>query len=162
MFDTFQGLPVHTLVVHATVVILPLAAIAVVLAALVPRFREWAGPLPAIAAVFSLVLVPISTASGDELYDRLNNQAREFGGTLDPLITDHKQLGELLIWLVIPFAVLAVAGYVLHRRGAAKPVLLAVSVLSVVAAGAVATDVALIGHAGSKAVWKPIIDSQNQ
>lgn len=34
MFDTIFGLPMHPLVVHATVVIVPLAALVVALAAL--------------------------------------------------------------------------------------------------------------------------------
>lgn len=158
MFDTFQGLPVHGLVVHATVVLLPLAAVLVILAAVVPRFRVWAGPLPAAAAVVSLILVPVSTASGDELYARLKATVDQFGGTMDPLIEEHKDLAELLIFLVVPFAVLAVAAYVLHRREASPRVLLAVSVLAVLAATAVLIDVALIGHAGSKAVWQPVIE----
>jgi len=153
MLDTFQGLPVHAIVVHATVVVLPLSAVMVALAAVYPRFREWAGPLPAISAVVSLVLVPISTQSGEKLYDRF----KQFGD--QPLIEDHEELAELLIWIVIPFAILAVAGYLLRRRNASRSVLAAVSVLSVIAAGAVAVDVALIGHAGSKAVYKSTIDS---
>lgn len=157
MLDTFQGLPVHTLVVHATVVILPIAAVLVALAAILPRFRTWAGPVPALAAVLSLVLVPISTMSGENLYDRL----KQFGGE-QPLIEDHQELAELLIWIVIPFAILAVLGYLLHRRGAGQAVLMTVSVLSVVAAGAVAVDVALIGHAGSKAVWSDTVKNTDE
>lgn len=152
MLDTFQDLPVHALVVHATVVLLPLAAVSVALAAILPRFRTWAGPLPAIAAVVSVVLVPISTMSGQNFYDRL----KQFNPD-QPLIEDHKELAELLIYIVIPFAILAVAGYVLHRRDASKALLTTVSVLSVVAAGAVAVDVALIGHAGSKAAWSDTV-----
>lgn len=40
------GLPVHPLVVHATVVFVPLAAVFVLASALWPAFRRWAGPLP--------------------------------------------------------------------------------------------------------------------
>ena len=47
MPSTIFGLPVHPLLVHATVVFVPLAVAMVVLAVLVPRFRVWAGPLPA-------------------------------------------------------------------------------------------------------------------
>ena len=42
MLDTIFGLPVHPLVVHATTVIVPSAAVAVLLAAVWPRFRRWA------------------------------------------------------------------------------------------------------------------------
>lgn len=40
LLDTIVGLPVHPLVVHATEVVVPAAAIVVVVAALWPRFRR--------------------------------------------------------------------------------------------------------------------------
>jgi len=61
MFDTIFDLPVHPLVVHATVVALPAAALAVGLAAVLPRFRRWAGLLPLALASAALVLVPVTT-----------------------------------------------------------------------------------------------------
>ncbi len=61
MLDTVFGLPMHPLIVHATVVIVPTAALLVALAAIYPRFRGWAGPVPALAALLSCVLVPLST-----------------------------------------------------------------------------------------------------
>src|SRR3954451_6781385 len=66
MLDPVFGLPVHALVVHATVVIVPTAAISVLLAAVWPRFRRWAGWGPGALAVVALVLTPISTSSGEE------------------------------------------------------------------------------------------------
>ncbi|MCZ4498912.1 MAG: hypothetical protein JWQ74_1465 [Marmoricola sp.] len=152
MLDTFQGLPVHALVVHATVVVVPVAALMVGLAAVYPRFRLWIGPGAMIAALISVVLVQLSTMSGDKLYDRL----KQFGGD-QPLIEDHERLAGLLIFLVIPLALIAIAAFVLPRKGATHGVLVAVSVLSVVAAGAVVVDVALIGHAGAKATWSDTI-----
>ena len=47
MPETVFGLPIHPLIVHATVVVVPTAALVLVLAVLLPRFRAWAGPLPA-------------------------------------------------------------------------------------------------------------------
>jgi len=152
MLDTFQGLPVHTLVVHATVVVVPAAALMVGLAAVLPRFRLWIGPGAMITALVSVVLVQLSSMSGDKLYDRL----KQFS-TDQPLIEDHEKLAGLLIFLVVPLALLAVAAFVLPRRGAKHGVLVTVSVLSVLFAGAVVVDVALIGHAGAKAVWSDTI-----
>ena len=66
MFDTIFGLPMHPLVVHATVVVVPSARCrrdGRRLAA----FRRWAGPLPLVLSVASLVLVPLSTSSGESL-----------------------------------------------------------------------------------------------
>ena len=40
VFDTIFGLPTHTLVNHAAVVLVPLAAIATIAVALRPRWRE--------------------------------------------------------------------------------------------------------------------------
>ena len=71
MLDTVFGLPVHPLLVHATVVIVPLAALAVLLAAVWPRFRAWAGWGPLALAVAAVVLAPLSTSSGEELEHRV-------------------------------------------------------------------------------------------
>jgi hypothetical protein len=158
MLDTFQGLPVHALIVHATVVVVPVTALMVGLAAVYPKFRNWIGWLPPVAAVASVFLVWATRISGQDLYDRF----KRVGGLSDD-IKHHKDLAQLLLWLVIPMAVIAVAAYLLQRRDdASKAVLAVVAVLAVASAGAVAVDVALIGHAGAKASWKPIIDGTNQ
>ena len=48
MLDTIFGLPLHPLIVHATVVVVPTTAFLVALAAIYPRFRAWIGPVPAL------------------------------------------------------------------------------------------------------------------
>ena len=53
MLDTIFGLPLHPLIVHATVVIVPTATLLVALAAILPKFRAWAGPVPALTALAS-------------------------------------------------------------------------------------------------------------
>src|SRR3954447_19141987 len=91
VFDTVFGLPVHPLVVHATVVIVPSAALAVALAALWPRFRVWAGYLPIGLAAAAVVLVPITTSSGEYLQSRVLDTA---------LVQEHIQMAEgLLPWV---------------------------------------------------------------
>ena len=67
MPDTVFGLPAHPLIVHATAVLVPLAALLVILAGCWPRFRAWAGPLPMGLSLVGLVLTPLSTASGENL-----------------------------------------------------------------------------------------------
>lgn len=152
MFDTFQDLPVHSLVVHATVVILPLAAIMIALAAVYPRFRAWIGPGAAIAGVVAVVLVPITTMSGEKLEDRL--AIPETCKGVYEAIEHHEDLATWLIWLVLLMALLGIAGYLLHRGGtASKAVVSAVAILSVLAAATVIVQTVRIGHAGSQAVW---------
>ncbi|MCX6396792.1 MAG: hypothetical protein NTV23_09930 [Propionibacteriales bacterium] len=159
MLDTFQGLPVHALIVHATVVTLPLAAILVALAAVYPRFRVWAGPLPMVVAVLAVVLVPLSTSSGEELEHRINAEGDCPG--IREAIEHHAELADWLIWLVIPLAVLAVVSYFLHRRGpVSKPLVIALAVLSVLAAGSVVLHTARVGHAGAEATWKAQCQAQ--
>jgi predicted membrane protein DUF2231 len=154
VLDTIFGLPMHPLIVHATVVIVPTATLLVALAAIHPRFRNWIGPVPALAALLSCVLVPLSTGSGEELEHRVGDSH---------LIEEHSELADTLIWFVIPLAVIAVVGYVLQRRaagsqGAGKGLVAAVSVVAVLLAGATLVDVALIGHSGAKASWSSVTD----
>jgi len=158
MLDTFQGLPVHALIVHATVVLLPVTALAVALAAVHPRFRAWIGWIAPAAAVACVVLTQLTVMSGNKLFARFE---RVHGVSKD--LEHHKSLAHLLIWLVIPMAVLAVAAYVLQRKGdASKALVGVVAALAVASAGAVVVDVALIGHAGATSAWKPIVDNTNK
>ena len=152
MLDTIFGLPLHPLIVHATVVLVPTATLMVALAAVYPRFRNWIGPVPALAAVASCVLVPLSTSSGEELEHRVGDTS---------LVEKHAELADTLIWFVLPLAAFAVVGYWLHRRDTAgqkpgKGLLAAVAVASVLIAGGTVVDVALIGHSGAKAAWSNV------
>jgi hypothetical protein len=150
VLDTIFGLPMHPLIVHATVVIVPTAALLVALAATVRRFRTWIGPVPALAAIVACILVPLSTGSGEELEHRVGDSS---------LVEKHADLAETLIWLVIPLALASVVGYWLHRRGSGGRALVAtVAVLAVGLAGATLVDVALIGHSGAKASWSSVGD----
>jgi hypothetical protein len=148
VLDTIFGLPMHPLIVHATVVIVPTATLLVALAAVYPRFRAWIGPVPALAALLSCVLVPLSTGSGEELQHRIGENS---------LVEKHQELADTLIWFVIPLAAVAVVGYWLQRRGSAgKGLVAAVAVGAVLLSGATLVDVALIGHSGAKASWAKV------
>ncbi len=161
MLDTVFGLPVHPLVVHATVVIVPAAALAVGLAAIWPRFRRWAGLLPLALAAAAVVLVPISTQSGEALAERVGE-----GG----LVERHEDLGRGLLPWVLLLLLGAVLLYVSDRRTTSRPSggapstgsrVLAVSavVVSLVAAAGTTVQVALIGHSGATAAWSSVVES---
>ncbi len=154
MLDTIFGLPMHPLIVHATVVVVPTAALLVALAATVPRFRAWIGPVPALTAVLACVLVPLSTGSGEELEHRVGETS---------LVQRHADLAGTLIWFVIPLAVVAVVGYWLHRRGSAGQALVVTAAVAAVGlAGATLIDVAMIGHSGAKASWSAVVHQPKQ
>jgi uncharacterized membrane protein len=144
--ESVFGLPVHPLVVHATVVLVPLTALVLLLAVLVPRFRAWAGWLPLGLAVVSTVLAPISTSSGENLEERLGETS---------LIEKHAELGEMLIWWCVGMLAVALALTFLGRRTSApsKGVAVALAVAGVVASVGTMVQVALIGHSGAESAW---------
>lgn len=149
MPESFLGLPIHPLVVHATVVIVPTAAALLVATALLPRLRGWAGPLPMLLAVVSLVLTPISTASGQ-------NFAKSFGKSA--AIDRHQELGEMLIWWTLGLVVVTAAVWLLERRGRlAGGVAVGLKVASVLVGLGTIVQVALIGHSGAEAAWGALL-----
>lgn len=149
MPNDFYGLPLHPLIVHATVVMIPLAALTVLLSALWPRFRSWAGPLPVGISLIGLVLVPLSTSTGETLERHVAPSA---------LLEEHTKLADgLLPWMIGLFAV-AVIGYAIHwwsthGHSMQKAVTLVVAVFAVVAVVGTTVQVARIGHSGAKAAW---------
>lgn len=163
--DEVNGLPLHVLSVHATVVLVPLAAVLGLLFA-VPRLRAWARiPLP-LVAVGAALSTFVSTQSGENF-----ESALQLSGPAAELIEEHEELGEQLLWLVIGYALLAVVAAVVvaparrghsddeydkPSRGSSSPALAAVfSVLLVVGAVLVGVQTYRVGELGSEAVWNP-------
>ena len=145
MLDTVFGLPLHPLLVHATVVIVPLAALSVLLSAVWPRFRAWAGWGPLALAVASVVLAPLSTSSGEQLEHRVGESSA---------VQRHAQLGDMLIWWVVPLAVLAAVLYWWQRSSRpGKGLAVVVAVLPVLVAVGTLVQVVLIGHSGAESAW---------
>jgi O-antigen ligase len=153
--ESFFGLPLHPLVVHATVVAIPAAATLLVLSAFVPRFRRWAGILTPLAAISALVLVPITTSTGAELREQVED---------NPLIAEHVALASNVLPWVVGLAVVAVAVYLFEWRNrrygrearASRPLAAVLAVLALVVSTGATVQVALAGHAGSKAAWTSV------
>lgn len=141
------GLPLHPLIVHAVVVVVPAAALAVLLAAVWPRFRVSAGWLPLALAVAAVVLTPLATSSGEPFEQRVGRSS---------LVEAHQKLGGMLIFWVVPLALLAVVLYLAPRVDRVRRphwLVGAVTALSVVVALGTTVQVVLIGHSGAKAAW---------
>lgn len=157
MFDTIAGLPLHPLVVHATEVIVPTAALAVALAALWPLFRRWARFLPLGLSLVALVLVPMSTQSGEALQERVKETS---------LIETHGEMAEgLAPWV---FLLVLVAGVLLwwnwNESRATTPrapkwVALVLAVTAVLGASGTIVQAVRIGHSGATATWSNIAGS---
>ena len=69
------GLPTHILVVHAVVVLVPLAALGVVVIAVWPRARRRFGWLVLGVTAVAAVSIPIATSAGEALEHALPRSA---------------------------------------------------------------------------------------
>lgn len=70
-FDLIGGMPVHALVVHAVVVLVPLVAIGLLLMAFVPRFSRRFGWLVALGAVGAAGASAVAKEAGEALEARI-------------------------------------------------------------------------------------------
>lgn len=148
MFDTFQGLPVHALVLHVTVVLVPLMSLLTVLVAVVSRWRPRGAWPVVVGNVAVLGAVFATTQSGEALQSRL---------PANPQIQTHAGLGNAMTNFTLALLVASVLVALVRRRSGA--VVMAVAVVAVIAAAAATVWVARVGHSGSTAVWKDVISS---
>ncbi len=154
---TVLGLPVHALVLHATVVLLPLTAGLLVLSALFAAVAARAGPLLPAAGVVSLVLVPVTASSGRRLRARL---------PVNPEIDAHANAANALLPWAVVLAVMCLVVWWVARgaRAGRRPMQarsatsVAIAVLATVAAVGTVAEVAYIGHLGATATWSYVAD----
>lgn len=152
------GLPLHPLVVHAVVVLLPLATLGAVLIAVRPAWRRAFGVPVLLIALVGVVAVPIATNSGEDLQRALPGP--------NPLLEVHEQRGDTLLpWAIGFLVVLAVAvlsgiradraaeGTVATRTRLTVVAGVLAAVLGIVATGLVVW----IGDAGATAVWQGVV-----
>ncbi|GAB6987759.1 DUF2231 domain-containing protein [Nocardioides pyridinolyticus] len=154
MFDTINGLPVHILVVHVVVVLLPLAVLGAIAIAARPAWRVTYGPLVVGVAALSTALCPVATSSGEELERRVGDPG------------EHAELGETLVWFSAVLLVLALVLVLLERRRAqdkppvGPPMLRhVVAVVLVITAVATGVQVYRVGDSGARSVWGDQISS---
>jgi uncharacterized membrane protein len=154
MFDTILGLPIHALVVHVVVVLVPLGALGVIAMAVYPPWRKRFGLAVLAILTAGLVSVPVATRSGEKLKERLHAS-----GVTAKQIEHHENMGKLVIYPTAALWILALVLVLLdHRRRSGRPVMV-IAVLSVLAAAAAAAQVTITGHLGSTAVWSCTIGS---
>ena len=144
-FDLIFNLPVHPLVVHGAVVLVPLVAFAALAMSYWPSFsRKYGGPVLILAVVAQLSLF-IAKASGEPFQQRLNKD-----------IERHANLGEIAPLTFIPLLVLLFLRWRMDKSGAtvgSARVRRLVSVLLALAAVLALVYIFLTGHSGAESVW---------
>lgn len=154
-FDSIAGLPVHPLVVHFAVVLLPLAALALVVLVLVPRWADRFAWVTLGALAVGVAAAFVAKESGEALAAQVGEPAT------------HAAWGDQLPLLGVGLLVLAAAWYFLHRRGggAGGPRSLATTVtglLAAVLAIVVTAVTVVVGHTGAQAVWNGAVTTGDQ
>ncbi len=139
MFDSVLGLPMHPLVVHGVVVLLPLmATLSLLVAARSPWRQRWAWPV----VVGNLAVTAMAFAakqSGEALARRLDG--------LD--IATHAGWGKMVAWSAVGLLV-ATGLLALTRRSAQGRM---VGILVTLAGAAAILLTIRAGHTGAEAVW---------
>ena len=144
LFDLITGLPAHPLVVHAVVIMIPLAVVMLIAALILPKAR---GVLRVLAVVFSFVGAAsawVAEQSGEALENRVGYPG------------EHAELGEIVtplsVGLFLATLLWAVSSSAATPRWRLISRLLAVVALGVGVAAVVFT--VLAGHSGAAATWE--------
>ena len=155
----FNGLPLHVLLVHFVVIVVPVAALCTVLAAAWPAARRRLGIVTPVIALGALISVPITTETGQWLQARVGHTE---------LVAAHAALGTTLLpWAVATFLVAAIqwfwfrfvtatearfASRVPGKSARLVITLVLAAAVAVLAVGSVLT-VVQIGESGVRAIW---------
>lgn len=162
-FDTVSGLPVHPLVVHGAVVMLPLAALGVIALVLVRRWRGGFGWLTMAGLAAGAGAAVVAEKSGEALAARVGMPG------------EHAEWGARLPWLAVTFFVVSLVWFLMVRRadrarrvtagsgataggsvgsaGGGSAVVTVGGVLAGVLALATIAMTVLVGHSGATAAW---------
>lgn len=157
--DLIGGLPVHPLIVHVAVIVLPAAALALIVIVLLPRVHglvRW-GVVAALAV--GALSAWIAAESGEVLSDRVGEAEVH-----EELAENLPLIAALTLALGVIWAVIAELSARAARDSAATgaPTPRALRVLRVIASAAVAAMAAyaiyltiVVGHSGAVATWLP-------
>ena len=147
---TIAGLPAHALLVHAIVVLAPLTAVLEILCGFWPAARRRLVWLVLALAAVTTVLTPITTDAGEWLKDQK--------ASVSPILQEHAERGDWMIYFSVALLVVAVALAVLHwlegRSDGPRTVATAVVAIAALVVGVSSiVTVYRIGDSGAQSVW---------
>lgn len=154
--DSLAGLPAHPLLVHAAVVLVPLAVVGFLGTGWRGRWRERYGLPVALLAVAGWAFAFLATQSGEPLEHHVR-AAAEAAGQPRPRFGEHPELGETAAILAFLFAIGTAGLYAAERwvsvaRDSRWALLGAYAVVGGVGLIALAWMVQA-GHTGAELVW---------
>jgi uncharacterized membrane protein len=150
--DLIWGLPAHPLMVHAPVVLLPLASFGAIVLATSAKHRQRYDLFVGTGAVAALITALLANNSGERLSERLE---------LEAAVERHENLAGTTLVLAAAFALLTLVNVATARIRAFDRSTIAGAVLPVVAAcmGVLATIwMVRTGHEGARLVWEKVVE----
>jgi hypothetical protein len=155
---TIFGLPVHVLVVHAAVTLVPLAAIGLIATGWRSSWRHSYALPVALLAVAGAGATLIAAQSGEALQASLRYAAQ--GSSLRPSFGDHPEQGDTARNFAMLFALTAVGFWAAVQWGEALRLKASLTTGAYVA-GSVTGGLAIVtmviaGHSGATLVWKDL------
>lgn len=158
MFEEFRGLPLHPLVVHAAVVLIPLLVLGAVLYTVVPRLRSRLGWLVIALAVAAPLAALAAKFSGDRFRQQLED-LNVLGPNSQPLVEQvdkHQDMGNITLWFTVALGIATLLlVFATSRRTGRFPRWGAVVLGIIVVALAAGSGyyVFWAGEYGARAVW---------
>ena len=141
LLDTIAGLPVHPLVVHFAVVLLPLAAFSLMISIYIPRYRKSYAFASLVGVFLGTGAAVVAKQSGEALAARIGNPAT------------HANYGNILPLVSALFFAISLLWYRTIRKSSnikATPLGHVTALVGI----AVLVLTFLTGHTGAEAVWK--------
>jgi uncharacterized membrane protein len=145
LFGSVAGLPLHPLVIHAAIVLIPLAAISALVMSYLPSFSRRYGKVTLVIALVAQTSLFLAKVTGEA-----------FEEILDKDVGNHAELGEIAPFITLPMVALIYLRWRLDRSGATVGSALVrrlTSLALIVASLASIVIVVLVGHSGAESVW---------
>ena len=147
MPDTIGGLPLHPLVVHAAVVLLPLSALGLLVVLALPRARRTYGWLPVLGLGLSVIAAWVAKETGENLAEVIG------------LPQEHAEWGDRLVPIAAVLFIASLAWYWRVRSGATGALTTVAAASSAVLAVVAIGVVVVVGHSGAEAAWAGKIEA---
>lgn len=151
LFDTVFGLPVHPLVVHAAVVLIPLTALGAILMVVRSSFSRRFGSLVVILGFLAAGAAFVAKESGEALAERVGTPEQ------------HAELGDVMPFIAVGLFVVLLVFWLFDRGIPANRTrpgwLIALGVLLVLVSLFAVYWTVRVGHTGAVAVWSSIVEN---